>query len=189
MRLSNWCVLFLALFLIASLVPNLREAYNRQAFFTTTQYNRNVDRATEDALLTSVEREEVDGSLQIASDKVEKKFLEQIGLQFEAGNLLENILYSKVVNEAVDLSLEEERRLREEMEETVNANSSFNHAQYVFLFPEQEASATSQPLQNHSYYKFIELPDGENYGWSQLFYREPVRFWFSGAKVQKKMTP
>ena len=70
MRLSNWCVLFVALLLMAMALPDLREDYFRQALFTTEMYHRNADRATEDALLFAVKEEYTDGSIRLESDEV-----------------------------------------------------------------------------------------------------------------------
>lgn len=191
MRLSNWCVLFMALFLVSILLPNLREDYFRTAGFTTELYNRNVDRATEDAMIACVKEEYADGSVRIEEDEVTEKFYQQLAGQFdvtteqELQKLRENVILSELVNEKAELGLEEERSLREMMEQMINEGSKISEGDYCLLFPELESDGWSQPLANKSFYHFVELADEENYPWTKLLKEHAIRFFLSGAKLRK----
>lgn len=192
MRISNWCILFLMLFVGMTLGVDLHYHYAREAQLTMESYNRILDRAAEDALRDQLLEEYVDGSLAIAEEKVQKRFLEQTAFvfdlttEYERNRLEELLLMKKLVNEKGSLSGEQQNEIREGMEASILDQSALDYMTYALLLPVQDGAEWIQNLKNHGFYTFLELPDKRDYRWTNLFDTEKVRYALSGAQLKKK---
>lgn len=191
MRISNWCVLFMALFLGSILLPDFKETYERNAQYTMELYHRNIDRATEDALVDQVREEYEDGNILIDKTKVTAAFFEQICLDFdlitesEKETVAELFLLQELVNQKEEMTEEERNRIAEEMEQLLHQNSKLQQLAYCMLFPANEGEGWSNPIDKKSFYTFFEQDDAGTYQWTDLLKGEEVRYTFSGAKIRK----
>lgn len=193
MRLINWGILFMFLFVGIGIRPFIKTLYEDNAMITMEQYNRNIDRAVEDALLDQIVEEKEDSSISLDSEKIYQAFLNQLYFVFNAGTEYEKtqleklLLIQKVVNQTESLSIEQQETLAKEMEQIINDNSSLTEYGYALFFPIIEGESWHQKLSNNSFYTFVELNDVKRYGWVQrITEREAVRYSFSGAKIRKK---
>ena len=193
MRLINWGILFMFLFIGIGIRPFIKTLYEDNAMITMEQYNRNIDRAVEDALLDQIVEEKEDSSISLDSEKIYQAFLNQLYFVFNAGTEYEKtqleklLLIQKVVNQTESLSIEQQETLAKEMEQIINDNSSLTEYGYALFFPIIEGESWHQKLSNNSFYTFVELNDVKRYGWVQrITEREAVRYSFSGAKIRKK---
>lgn len=193
MRLINWGILFMFLFIGIGIRPFIKTLYEDNAMITMEQYNRNIDRAVEDALLDQIVEEKEDSSISLDSEKIYQAFLNQLSFVFNAGTEYEKtqlkklLLIQKVVNQTESLSIEQQETLAKEMEQIINDNSSLTEYGYALFFPIIEGESWHQKLSNNSFYTFVELNDVKRYGWVQrITEREAVRYSFSGAKIRKK---
>lgn len=193
MRLINWGILFMFLFIGIGIRPFIKTLYEDNAMITMEQYNRNIDRAVEDALLDQIVEEKEESSISLDSEKIYQAFLNQLYFVFNAGTEYEKtqleklLLIQKVVNQTESLSIEQQETLAKEMEQIINDNSSLTEYGYALFFPIIEGESWHQKLSNNSFYTFVELNDVKRYGWVQrITEREAVRYSFSGAKIRKK---
>ena len=192
MRLSNWCILFMALILGMSLLPDISGQYERNAQYTMEMYHRNVDRATEDALIDQVIEEYEDGSIALDEKQIKDAFLEQVALAFDLNTEEERhaaeelFLLQEVVSQKEGLTEEERILYAKKMEDLLAQNTKLQGLSYCMLFPvTEESESWSNPINNDSFYTFMELYDEGNYGWSHIFEGEQFRYSFSGAKIRK----
>ena len=194
MRISNWSILFIMLFLCMVLRTDLRYHYDREAQFTMELYNRIFDRAAEDALADQLREEYADGSLEIAEEKVHQHFVEQIAFMFDQTSqdqkekLQEMVLLKELVNKGNGLIAEEQTIIRECMEKTIREKSAMAYMTYALLLPTEEGTEWTQNIKDHGFYSFLELPDQRNYRWTYLFDEEKMRYALSGAQMKKKLT-
>lgn len=193
MRLINWGILFMFLFIGSSVGPFLKECYKKEAMITMEQYNRNIDRAVEDALVDQIIEEKEDSSISLDSDKIYQAFLDQLCFVFNVRTAYEReqlerlLLMQRVVNQTEALSMEQQEMLRNEMEQIVNENSALRGLNYALLFPTIEGESWSRKLDNNSFYAFMEINDDVKYGWTRnITEKEAIRYSFSGAKIRKK---
>ena len=192
MRISNWCILFLMLFVGMTLGVDLHYHYAREAQITMESYNRILDRAAEDALSDQLLEEYVDGSLAVAEEAVQKHFLEQTAFvfdlttEYERERVEELVLLQELVNEREELSDAEKNRIRESMEQAIAERSALDYMTYALLLPVEDGAEWTQNLKNHGFYTFLELPDKRDYRWTNLFDMEKVRYALSGAQLKKK---
>lgn len=192
MRLSNWCMLFMAFFLGMVLWPDFKEQYERNAQYTMEMYHRNVDRATEDALVDQVMEEYEDGSIAVQDTRVYDAFITQIALAFdltteeEKQEVEQLFLLQKMIHQKEGLTEAERLSYAEEMEVLLAENTKLQSLSYCMTFPATEEGVNwSNPIDNDSFYTFMELYDEGSYGWTDTFTGEQVRYSFSGAKIRK----
>lgn len=192
MKLSDWCIVFMGIFLCIAVPALLQERYDRMAQYTMEMYNRNLDRAAEDAMWDQVGEEYADGSIALDTEAVLGKFTEQLCLDYDIVSeetrekMLLSLKLQYLVNEREELSQEEKMAVADRMENTVNQNSSLTANEYALLFAQKEGESWSNPVENHSFYAFLEMPDQKNYLWTNFFSREAVRYSFSGSEIIKK---
>lgn len=183
MRLSDWGILFGALFLCAAIPGELKQYYLQQAQFTTEEYNRAIDRAAWDCLMDTVEEEYADGSLRINGKMAEQHFYEQLYFVFDAtSNREKQVLASgvrlfQVLNEKENLSMEETDKIREEMEQRVNENYERDAQLFSFYFPYIGAETWYQELKKQGVYVFYDVPEEAG-----MYYN---RYLFSGSMIKK----
>lgn len=191
MRLINLGILFMSLFFGAIIYPFLQELYDRTAFFSMEQYNKNMDRAAEDAFYKQILEEYSDGSISLEEEEIQIAFAEQlcrdfdISIELEGAEVEEILLLQELINRKEDLSIQEQIQVAGELEALAEELSTIEEFQYNILFPLEEEASWHRKVDNHSFYAFMELDDGANYGWPQLFSEMALRYEFSGAKLVK----
>lgn len=183
MKLSDWDILYGVLFVCVAVPIGLKHYYFQQAQFTTEEYNRNLDRATWDCLMDTVEEEYEDGSIRLNGKAAEKHFYEQLFFVFDAVSAGEKEVLSsgvqmmKIVNQNQELTMEEADRIRSEMEQEANRKYEGDAKLFSFYFPYVKEEVWYQNLAEHGIYVFYDVPD--RYG------MDYDRYLFSGSRIKK----
>lgn len=198
MKLSNWCILFAGLFLCMILGLDLKIRYQKEAQCRMEIYNRNLDRAAEDALWGAVVEEYEDGSVLLDAERVQKQFLKQLELDFEcrldregetveSGEKIGTIKLARVINEKEPMSREETEAVIAAMEAAAGEGENVSYGIYMAGSAEED---WKQEFMNNSFYVFLEMEDGSNYPWLSGAFTEgngtTARYVFGGGHVVKQ---
>lgn len=83
MKLTDFCILFAALFVCLFLGRDLYIAEAGAQHITEISYNRQMDRIAEDAMMDIVQTEYEDGTLLLQTQKLQKQYDRLLGLTFD----------------------------------------------------------------------------------------------------------
>lgn len=83
MKLTDYCILFAALFVCVFLGRDLRILHLTEQYTSRVVYERRMDRIAEDALMDVVETQKNDGSLVIRMDQMQEQYAKLLRLQFD----------------------------------------------------------------------------------------------------------
>lgn len=191
MKLTDWCILFVALFLCVILPLDLRTGYLSQSFCQQKKYERVLDRACMDSLVDSVIRENDDGSVVVDERQVHGRFRELLGLEFDAVSREEREYLQQCIRMQQFYHLErvltpvQADAVRMQMEQAA-ADSNYdmwkkNKQLLSFYFPYIPQEEWYQNLAGPSLYSLFEA-DSSADPWEK--YR---RYVFSGGRIVKQV--
>lgn len=83
MKLTDFCILFAALFVCLFMGRDLRIAAVCAQQYTEISYNRQLDRIAEDAMMDIVQTQYEDGTLLLQTKKLQEQYERLIGLAFD----------------------------------------------------------------------------------------------------------
>lgn len=196
MKLTDWSIVFVLLFVISQIPRFLESEWVQQEKFTTVEYNRIFDQAAEDCLMGCVKEEWEDGSIRMDTQAAEQQFYEQIAFVFDATDeesmeaLFNGVKMVQFVNrnespgvwngyqKEEGISVEESNRLRDYMEGNIRKTRKKDAVLYALYFPFAPNQEWYQNLKPHAFYAMYE---GREYG----FHRQNNRFLFSGSMIRK----
>lgn len=193
MKLTDWAILFAAVFICFALPPDLLGAYQSQAFFYQKEYGRILDRACEDSLMDSVLLEQDDGRVVVDTDRVYARFAELLDLGFDAvsqeqrDKMRESVRMKRFYHLDPALSVEQTDEIRRQMELAVTgydgkrAGVQADAEMFSFYFPYIPKEDWYQKIAGPSLYALFE-PDSSG---------DPFmacrRYTFSGARIVKQI--
>lgn len=191
MKLTDWCILFAALFVCIMLPLDLRTEYIAQSFCQQKKYDKALDRICMDSLTDSVIRENDDGSMVVDEARVNDRFRELLMLTFDAVSqedreYLRRCIRMQQFYDLQDmLTAEQTDAVRRQMEQAVADSRNDAHIKnmglFAFYFPYISHEEWYQSLAGPSLYSFFEADSSED-PWKK--YR---RYVFSGGRIVKQV--
>lgn len=196
MKLTDWCLLFVTLFVCSQLPKYLEDKMLQQGTFTTVEYNRIMDQAALDCLMGTVKEEFADGSVRIDTKEAETHFYDQIAFVCDATDeVSRNALWSGVKmkqfinrNESAGIwngyrreegiTMQESEQLRNLMENQINQAKRKDAALFTLSFPFITGEDWYQNLKPRAFYIMYE---GKEVSWK----KDNNRFLFSGSMIRK----
>lgn len=191
MKLTDWCILFTALFVCIMLPLDLRTNYLSQSFCQQKKYEKALDRACMDSLMDSVVRENDDGSVVVNEEQAGGRFRELLAFEFDSVSkesleyLKQCIRMQQFYNLPETLTAAQTDAVRGRMEQAVadggNEAGIKNMALLSFYFPYIPKEDWYQNLAGPSLYSLFEA-DSSADPWKK--YR---RYVFSGGRIVKQV--
>lgn len=126
MKLTDFCILFAALFVCLFLGRDLKISRLLVAQVTQAVYNRQMDRITEDVLMDIAETGQDDGSLSVREDQLQEQYERLFSLAFDLTDddcrlrAWEAVTLRQFKQYPYDLSAQELEAIRLDMEAQIN---------------------------------------------------------------------